>query len=230
MYLSRAKLRTDTPISAIAPVLLPSAEDARISTSHRLLWTLFGDTAGRTRDFLWRENDGQFFVLSEREPVDGHNLFRLATKPFRPQFKPEQRVGFVLRVNATMSIKEHRGAREGKRCDVVTLAVARLRAENPAATREEKDEAVSEALFSWLSRQGEASGGFALLREAFSVEAQNFVGIERGRGKKNLSFGVADVCGTLTVTDPEVFATKIAAGFGRSRAFGCGLMMVRALS
>jgi CRISPR system Cascade subunit CasE len=40
-------------------------------------------------------------------------------------------------------------------------------------------------------------------------------------------FGVLDMSGALEVTDPERFLTKLAQGFGRGKAFGCGLMLIR---
>ncbi|NVN31737.1 type I-E CRISPR-associated protein Cas6/Cse3/CasE, partial [Endobacter medicaginis] len=40
-------------------------------------------------------------------------------------------------------------------------------------------------------------------------------------------FGVLDFDGELRVTDPARFLARLAGGFGRARAFGCGLMLIR---
>ena len=40
-------------------------------------------------------------------------------------------------------------------------------------------------------------------------------------------FGVLDISGVLIVEDPVRFLAAQAAGFGRARAFGCGLMLIR---
>ena len=40
-------------------------------------------------------------------------------------------------------------------------------------------------------------------------------------------FGVMDFSGMLEVKDPARFLTQLAQGFGRARAFGCGLMLIR---
>ncbi len=39
--------------------------------------------------------------------------------------------------------------------------------------------------------------------------------------------GVLDYEGVLTVEDPVLFLSALTVGFGRARAFGCGLMLVR---
>ena len=48
---SRVELLRDVPASALRHLLMPTAPAARTVSSHRLIWTLFGDTADRERDF-----------------------------------------------------------------------------------------------------------------------------------------------------------------------------------
>jgi CRISPR system Cascade subunit CasE len=38
---------------------------------------------------------------------------------------------------------------------------------------------------------------------------------------------VLDLSGALTVTDPTLFLEKLSGGFGRAKAFGLGLMLIR---
>ena len=40
-------------------------------------------------------------------------------------------------------------------------------------------------------------------------------------------FGVLDLVGTLDITDPAAFVIRLGQGFGRAKAFGCGLMLIR---
>jgi CRISPR system Cascade subunit CasE len=49
----------------------------------------------------------------------------------------------------------------------------------------------------------------------------------RGRRHGGAMLGIAELEGQLDVTDPDAFAAKVAAGFGRAKAFGCGLMLLR---
>jgi hypothetical protein len=44
---------------------------------------------------------------------------------------------------------------------------------------------------------------------------------------KNHHFNAYDVCGLVTVTDPEVFAETILKGVGNRRDRGCGLVLIK---
>jgi CRISPR system Cascade subunit CasE len=50
--------------------------------------------------------------------------------------------------------------------------------------------------------------------------------IARGDARPAM-FGVVDFGGVLKVQDPPRFLVAVASGFGRARAFGCGLMLIR---
>lgn len=40
-------------------------------------------------------------------------------------------------------------------------------------------------------------------------------------------FSSVDYTGMLTVTDPGLFLQRLSQGYGKSRAFGCGLMLIK---
>ena len=42
-------------------------------------------------------------------------------------------------------------------------------------------------------------------------------------------FGILDFLGTIEVTEPDQFLEALHRGFGRAKAFGCGLMLIRRL-
>ncbi len=42
-----------------------------------------------------------------------------------------------------------------------------------------------------------------------------------------MTHGVLDLEGEIEVTDPAAFATALAQGFGRAKAWGCGMMLIR---
>ncbi|MFJ4774131.1 type I-E CRISPR-associated protein Cas6/Cse3/CasE [Streptomyces uncialis] len=44
---------------------------------------------------------------------------------------------------------------------------------------------------------------------------------------KGLRIGRAEIKGTFTVTDPQVFVTALTRGIGHARAYSCGLILVR---
>lgn len=222
MFLTRARLGRSRGLAPLARLLVPGAHDARADVGHRLVWTLFGDTADRRRDFLWREQEpGVFLLLSARPPEDGANLFDLdPPKPFAPALAIGDRLAFLLRANAVVARGGGPGTR-GKRRDVVTDALGRL----PAAERAERRlEVLSEAGSNWLARQG-AAAGFRLLG-AVAVEGDEWRRIRR-QGDKPITFNVLDFAGRLEVTEPDRFLAALVRGFGRAKAFGCGLMLIR---
>lgn len=248
MYLSRVRLRRDVPAAALRAVLAPDGVSERAATTHRMVWTLFSDSPDRERDFLWREADpGSFYCLSSRPPEDRHGLFHVdPPKEFAPQLSPGDRLGFALRVNATVS----RGGRpktdgqegvRGKPCDIVMDALHRS---GEGSRAEARQRLLVPVAHEWLSRQGEKNG-FVLppLSPAhtpdqvdemddmddgtFSVRGYRVLEIDRGRRVKPLRAGVLDLEGVLEVRDPALFVDAIRRGFGRSKAFGCGLMLVR---
>lgn len=245
MYLSRARLRRDVPAAALRAILAPEGRSERAATAHRMVWTLFSDSADRERDFLWREADsGSFYCLSSRPPEDRHGLFHVdPPKEFAPELEAGDRLGFALRVNATVS----RGGRpkadgqkgvRGKPCDIVMDALKRSE-EGPRAQARQR--LLAPVAHEWLSRQGEKHG-FSLppLQPprtpedpddvddgTFSVRGYRVLEIDRGRRVKPLRIGVLDLEGVLEVRDPALFVEAVSQGFGRAKAFGCGLMLVR---
>lgn len=232
IYLSRARLRRDVPAASLRQLLVPHGEAARIVAGHRIVWTLFGDSPERVRDFLWREaDDGLFYLLSQRVPVDRHGLFQLdPPKQFAPAIAPGDRLDFMLRANATVA----RGGgpqRRGKPADIVMAALHGLA---PRMRAEERRRILGEVAQCWLARQGETRG-FSLPvangadgeTGGLRVASYRTLRLERGRGEAPMQAGVLDMEGTLVVRDPERLVSAIAHGFGRAKAYGCGLMLVR---
>lgn len=245
MYLSRVRLRRAAPAAALRAALAPDGTAERAATTHRLVWTLFADSADRERDFLWREAEpGSFYCLSARPPEDRHGLFDVdPPKAFAPELSPGHRLGFVLRVNATVAraggskTDGQRGVR-GKPSDIVMDALHRA---SDGSRAEARARLLVPVAHEWLATRGEKHG-FALpplppSRTAddpddvddgmFRVKGYRVLSIDRGRGTKPLRAGVLDLEGVLEVRDPASFVDAVRCGFGRAKAFGCGLMLVR---
>lgn len=234
--LSRARLKKDAPIAALARTLVPDDADARVATAHKLVWTLFADTPERERDFLWRESGpGEFYILSRRPPVDPHGLFDIdPPKEFAPNLEAGQQLHFLLRANATVSKPmdtfrtAHRSAdlkprRKSARHDVVMNAIRNM--EGPERAKARQD-AVQSAGAAWLMRKLLASGA-QTQESAIRVEGYRVLRPPRTRAEKEMHIGVLDFQGMLSVTDPVAFLRAQSEGFGRAKAFGCGLMLVR---
>ena len=216
LYLSRISLRDDPSVAALAAALMPEHADS-LNTDHRAVWSLFAQD-NATRDFLWRKETGRgrYMVLSRRAPDPGSPIFRVDTRPFEVDLAPGDRLAFHLRVNATVSRKT--GPGRGQRHDV---AMDLLR-KHPSGARAEHREALAEqAARDWLSAHAD---GFEL--NALMLERYETLQVPR-KNAKSARFGVFDLAGHLRVSDPAVFLDRLGKGFGRARAFGCGLMLIR---
>jgi CRISPR system Cascade subunit CasE len=224
-WLTRARLRRTGSAAALVKVL---TDHAARDAGHALIWSLFADGPDRRRDFLWRADDGLFYILSARPPVDAHGLFEIdPPKPFVPALAAGDVLAFSLRANPVV---RHRGdmlrpdgkSRRVKKDDVVMNAIRPFEKADRADAR---NGAIRTAGFEWLSRTAGKSG-FAVSTEGVRIEGYTQTEIPRDAGQP-LCFSTLDFDGRLTVTDADLFARKIAGGFGSARAYGCGLMLIR---
>lgn len=222
LYLSRAALRRDASTNALAALLVPDNARDRPYAEHRLIWSLFADGPDRTRDFLWRsEGPGRFTALSARPPADPHGLFELDFKPFEPDLRQGDRLRFDLRANPVVA----RRAEPGKRGKVRDVVMDALYATPRGARDDERWACIQSAGRAWLLRQGEANGFTPLGHPA--IDGYTRVRLPRQGGKEDAEFRSLDFSGELEVNDPERFLARLAQGYGKARAFGCGLMLIR---
>ena len=220
MYLSRVSIAKKPTVKALTPLLSPSEVGDRTDAHHRLLWMLFADSRDRERDFLWRaESRGEFLVLSQREPKQ-NELLTVESKPFSPAITNGDRLHFILRANAT------RAKKGTGRVDVVMDALFDI----PAGNRAEKRMQVANTEgAAWLARQGQRSG-FAVIECTAQDYSTRALPSNKGSRRGQPHFGVLDLEGMLEVLDSEVFLSALRQGFGRAKAFGCGLMLLRRAS
>ena len=218
-YLSRLTLNTAASARALMPLLNPDDKAQAADAHHRLIWSVFSDSHARERDFLWRhDGKGRFMVLSARAPRQSDLFLPPETKAFEPDLRAGDRLHYLLRANATKSRKTGEG--RGKRVDVVMDLLHELPPEDRAAAR---PDLAKKAGANWMEVQGEARGfrPVATLTEGYTV-----LEMER-RGGKRASLGVLDLSGEIEITDSSRFLTALAQGFGRAKAWGCGLMLIR---
>ena len=237
LYFSRATLRADPSIAALGKLLLPDEEDRRLDADHRLVWSLFAGDPEARRDFLYRRDPApaarpKYFILSQRPPALDSALFDVETKPFDPQLSAGDLLRFSLLANPTVSRsrpKEGDHKPRGLRHDVVMDALQK----HPAGSRADARRGIIEREGrAWLERQAVASG-FALEDADDSLKIDGYVqratgshGRGRSRGRQ-ICVSLLSFDGLLRVTEPAVFRDRLSQGFGRARAFGCGLMLIR---
>ena len=228
LYLSRLTLNRETPAAALLPLLNPREPGAAADAHHRLIWSVFADSVERRRDFLWRhDGQGRFYTLSSRPPQASGLFNPPETKVFSPVLRAGDRLQFTLRANATKDraavSRMDKSARRGKsrRVDVVMdLLRTAPEGEKRAEIRDRIAQAAAEA---WMTRQGVARGF-----ELRMTIVEGYSTIELGsRRRQGATFGILDLGGEIAVTDPDAFLTALGAGFGRAKAWGCGLMLIR---
>lgn len=224
MFLSRLKLKESPDIAALGTLLQPSEDGRRMDAQHRLIWSAFAGGPAARRDFLWRDmGGGVFLVLSPRPPGESAFFEPPGVSDFAPDLRAGDWLAFALRANATRTVKTDRitaaGKRERAHRDVVMEALKPVAPEDRAELR---PALAQEAGTRWLERQG-ARAGFRLIDAA----ARGYRVIEPPGRVVRRRFGVLDLEGVIQITDPAAFVARLAQGFGRAKAFGCGLMLIR---
>lgn len=242
LYLSRVMLKRDPAIDALARQLLPDDKGSRAHAAHRLVWSLFAGDAEKKRDFLFREmsigkglSSGRisFLVLSHEAPGLEHPLLDIETQTFAPLLKAGDRLGFSLRANPTHQSRERGEGGKTVRQDVVMKVLHDV----PKEERGERRPAlIQQAGYQWLSGQATRSGFRLLAQPGADTEDEDDDSLLRIDGYEQWRFArigrngrisVLEFDGVLEVTEPELLLARIASGFGRARAFGCGLMLIR---
>lgn len=246
-HLSRMSLSRDPAIDAIAPLMLNEHAGDRAYAGHRLVWSAFAGDAARKRDFLFRElmpgkglsaGRSSFLVLSRQAPNAEHPLLDIDTKPFAPDLRIGDRLGFSLRANATRQsgakFEGDQVRRKAIRRDVVWDA---LREVPPKQRREHRPLLIAQEGYRWLMERA-ASSGFRLLADGppdiddpddnhALLRIDGYEQLRFARIGRKGRISVLEFDGVLEVTEPSLFLAAIARGFGRARAFGCGLMLIR---
>jgi CRISPR system Cascade subunit CasE len=194
--------------------------------SHQLLWKLF--TNEDERNFLFREELGQsglplFFVLSKSPPQTNQTLFSVQSKRFEPKLTIGQRLAYKLRVNPTVCVTDDVG--KSRRHDV--LMHAKYHAEKGEQQHKQNLKAtMDEAAQVWISDQKRL--------ERWGIQLDMLPEIERytqhqsqKKSGNPIRFSSVDFAGVLTIKDPNIFIGQLSNGFGRAKALGCGLMLVK---
>lgn len=223
-FLSRLTLKRTPSAQALSALLNPSDDARRIDAHHRLIWTVFAGDPAAKRDFLWREEgDGRFLVLSQRPPHSADLFEAPDVKPFDPAVRVGDRLAFLLRANATRTVKTNRITQSGKRERSHRDVVMDLLRPTPKEERAEaRMAAAQQAGQTWLASIG-ARNGFT----TESVTAESYRVLEPPGRRAMPRFGILDLQGVVRIDDPALFLQRLTHGFGRAKAFGCGLMLIR---
>lgn len=216
MYFSKIQIKE-------GPTLFHFLKESKykdLYAAHQLLWRSFPEDKNAKRDFLFYQDESEnmpcFYVVSSRKPSN-HDLFYINAKEYSPRFNLGQKLCFKILANPIVS-------KSGKKHDV--WMNAKHEARSMQITGEDVYSHCEKRTKEWLTKRSESLG--------FNLQSDDFV-ISRNVNKqfrkkgRNVSFAMVEFEGVLEVSNVTPFLNMLYEGIGSSRAFGCGLMMVKNL-
>jgi len=142
-----------------------------------------------------------------------------------PALAEGQRLAFSLRANTVVK-KWHDDGKQ-RAHDVVMNAKWEMRQNG---TWEDCDlthaQLVQQEGKKWLAKRT-GQYGFELPERQVQAEGHQKHSFEKPDGGHQVTFVTMDLTGRLRVADPETFRESLLQGIGPTKAYGCGLMLVR---
>lgn len=192
---------------------------------HQWLWKFFEGDADAKRDFIFRRHDvdqlPRVYIVSARPPAGYSDDWDIRTRPYAPALKTGQRLSFVLCANPVVSKTGSDG--KSRRHDVVMQA----KKDAPLTDRVPAAQLVEQTCLAWLEARS-AHAGFELAGATAGAYRQQQAS-KRNAGNP-IRFSSVEFAGELVVSDSAAFQRMLFQGLGHAKAFGCGLMLVKAIS
>jgi CRISPR system Cascade subunit CasE len=232
MYFSRVRIRPYADNSRMLMQLFRGD----IYTVHKLIWSLFPNRPDASRDFLYRqefENEQLdvtdqrrgiplYYVVSEQRPVRETDLLIADTKVYEPKLSTGMFLNFSVRINPIVA-RHVTGKKNSQKHDV--LMDVKYHLQNEKLSLASIHEKMDDAAVQWLIGQGQEKG--FVLPNPNRIEVSEYLQqIAYSRNRK-ITFSSVNLTGVLQVTESEQFFSTLVDGIGSSRAFGCGLMLIR---
>lgn len=200
---------------------------------HQWLWRWFPAEAGTPRDFLFRRHESRdglprYYTVSRRPPVPLDGTWTVQSRPYQPELRPGDVLGFELRANPTVrhgrdgKSKRHDVVMEAKKQHLAARGLQRW-GEWEGQDRPALQALIHERCGHWLARRGGAHG-FEPLQDELIVESYQQ---HRERQDQSMRFTTVDFRGLLRVTDAQAFTQALFQGLGSAKSMGCGLLLVR---
>ncbi len=199
-------------------------------TVHQLLWELFPKDPGAKRKFLYRQEQNpntrlpMFYVVSEDQPIHENRFLRIAgVKGYSPQLYVGQQLRFLSRINPVVS-RMVKNRKRSQKHDVWADAKKRGRVDGLSGV--DLLEFMEKESRLWLISRAEKNG-FSLKKDRVALDGYQSHRFRKAARGREIKYGSLDFTGVLSVTDIDLFKETLFYGIGRSKAFGCGLMMVK---
>ena len=196
---------------------------------HKKIWELVSRNESQKRDFLYRveydayQNIKHIYLLAPNQ-ISSRKDIKIAVSPrYQPQLETDEGLYFKVRANPIIKRKEDGKAKE---YGLIMDAKHQFKKNNQNYSKQfSLDELIYDVGMKWLIRKGEQHG--------FSVK-QFKVRIDNDReyyvkppGKHVFTLRTLDFEGNLKIVDADQFKKALFKGIGSSKAFGCGMMMIK---
>lgn len=203
-----------------------------IYDQHQWVWRCFDHEENqklKEADFTYRI-DTSFSTLvvylrSKRKPKPSIKSWVVTTQESVLDYAEESLVQFSLRVNPTIAVRTEN--KRSQRCDVIMHAkkLAKEAGDNI-------HDAQHHASLNWLIKRQEQLGIEFLVQtlETSNYQQNRFKkkpAKKETEDKKVIRFCSLDYRGLFKVKDSTKLRQALSTGIGKSRAFGCGLMLIK---
>lgn len=202
---------------------------------HQLLWKTFELDPNANRSFIFRiEKDKgtrmpMFYMVSKNKPINGQGVLNIVYKEYAPKVTEGKSFFFDTRLNPVIA-RVREGKKHSAKHDL--WMDAKKRGKKEGLSGFELTAYIESEVISWFYKKAENSG-FSINKESLVIESyakHKFLkskNISAKYSKNAIEFNSIDFKGILTVNDSEKFENSLFNGIGRSKAFGCGLVLIK---
>ena len=187
---------------------------------HKLVWSFFPNRSNKKRDFLYYLFNNELYILSKKIPaLCPVVLLQRQTKECEIALRNGVYLSYDLRFNAQVTYNN-------RKMSIMTALAERLKEANK---RYSWNDLAYYSSLNWLKKKGRTYG-FENMKSNFQVRNFQFCKFRKKPDEKAVSFYTIDINGVLRVTNHNLLEHTFYTGIGRSKAFGCGLILMRLYS
>lgn len=202
---------------------------------HQLLWNTFEFDSNASRSFIFRIEKNKetrmpmFYMVSKDKPINDQGILKIVQKKYDPKVLEGKSFFFDTRLNPVIA-RVREGKKHSAKHDL--WMDAKRRGKKDGLSGFELIAYIESEVISWFCKKSETNG-FSIKKESLVIEGyakhkfSKSKHIDAKFSKKAIEFNSIDYKGILTVNDSKKFENVLFNGIGRSKAFGCGLVLIK---
>ena len=182
---------------------------------------------GRANLYAYTQADAEALqriaaAVSLPETADVLDVARIRSKPMPASWNAGQRLGFDARLRPVIRRRKAKAGPGTKPCEIdAFLAEAEGNHPGDRAGMAREGRGREEVYSDWLAARLE---GAALVETVRLIRFRHHHAV---RNRRTIEGPDAVIHGSLTIVDPGLFSAALAAGIGRHRAYGYGMILLR---